>query len=77
AQNDRQPLSGLAATSVWRPGDLIRDPVTVTLPEDLDAGEYTLRLGIYLRETNERLPVSGSAAQDNALLLDTIQIDPQ
>ncbi|MFN2206413.1 MAG: hypothetical protein ACK2UT_10900 [Candidatus Promineifilaceae bacterium] len=77
AQNDRQPLSGLAATSVWRPGDLIRDPVTVTLPEDLDAGEYTLRLGIYLRETNERLPVSGAAAQDNALLLDTIQIDPQ
>ncbi|MFN2161820.1 MAG: hypothetical protein ACK2UN_07095, partial [Candidatus Promineifilaceae bacterium] len=75
AQNDRQPLSGLAATSVWRPGDLIRDPVTLPLPEDLAAGEYTILLGMYLRETGERLPVSGAAAQDNALLLETIQID--
>ena len=75
AQNDRQPLSGLAATSVWRPGDLIRDPVTLPLPEDLAAGEYTILLGMYLRETGERLPVSDAAAQDNALLLETIQID--
>jgi hypothetical protein len=76
AQEDRQPLSGLAATSLWQPGDLIRDPITLTLPGDLAAGEYALLLGVYQRETGERLPVSVAAALNNALLLDTIQHEP-
>ncbi len=74
AQIDRQPLSGLAATSAWQPADLIRDPLSLPLPDGLDPGEYQLLLGLYLRQTGERLPLSGAPAQDNALLLDTLMI---
>jgi hypothetical protein len=72
AQSDGQPLSGLAATSLWQPGDLIRDPLTIPLPEELASGAYELRLGLYLRQTGERLPVSDGPAENDALLLDTI-----
>jgi hypothetical protein len=79
AQVDRQPLSGLAPTSLWEQGDIIRDPITrnsVALPEiaDLVPGEYDILVGLYVRETGQRLPVSGEQAPDNALLLDTIII---
>jgi hypothetical protein len=74
AQLDQQPLSGLAATSVWRPGDLVRDPLQLPLPDDLAPGVYELRLGLYLRDGGERLAISGAPAVDGALSLTTFTL---
>ncbi|HRQ36946.1 MAG TPA: hypothetical protein PLD25_03410 [Chloroflexota bacterium] len=59
AQADQQPLNGLAPTGQWQPGDMIRHPLAIPLPPDLPAGVYTLRTGLYLRETGERLTAVG------------------
>jgi hypothetical protein len=73
AQSDRQPLSGLAPTSSWQKGDLIRDTTVLPLPANLAPGDYQLFVGAYLRETGERLSISGVHATDRALLLDSIR----
>ncbi len=64
AQADRPPVHGLAPTHRWQPGDLVRDPLQLPFP--LDAAE--LRLGLYTEE-NGRLPVSGAASVDDAVVL--------
>jgi hypothetical protein len=74
AQVDRQPLNGLTPTSSWQTGDLIRDPIELPTAAELAPGEYEIKVGFYMRETGERLPVSGAPAPDNALLLDTITV---
>jgi hypothetical protein len=68
-QVDQKPVGGLVATDVWQEGDIIRDPLSIPLPSDLPPGTYELHLGVYLRETGERLPVSGSESTNNALHL--------
>jgi hypothetical protein len=70
AQADRQPLSGLAATSIWQPGDIIADPLTIPLPPDLPAGRYEIRAGMFLRASGARLPIPGS--ENDAYLLETL-----
>lgn len=55
AQIDQQPVAGLAPTSVWQVGDVVRDPLP--LPAGLGAGTYRLNVGLYARETGARLPV--------------------
>lgn len=74
AQVDTQPLNGLAATSIWQAGDLIRDPHTLPLPPDLPAGTYTLVTGLFDRDTMTRLPLVGPAGEDN-IILDQLVID--
>jgi hypothetical protein len=74
AQVDRKPVNGLAATDVWQTGDIIRDQVAIPQPDDLPAGEYSLRLGVYLRENGQRLAVSGGEAIDDALTLEGVSI---
>lgn len=71
AQADRPPVGGLAATDVWQPGDLVRDPLTIALPADLPPGRYEIRVGLYQRESGARLPVRGAAATADALPLAT------
>jgi hypothetical protein len=74
AQSDRKPVDGLVATDIWRPGDIIRDPLSIPLPTDLPAGLYELLMGVYSRENGERLPVHGSDSTDNSLLLEPVVI---
>jgi hypothetical protein len=69
AQADRQPVNGLAPTSRWQPGDLIRDSYRITLPSDLPPGPYAVRVGLYTEE-NGRLPITGGPADDAINLLD-------
>ena len=52
-QQDHEPLSGVYPTSQWIPGELIREEYTVTIPPDLEPGEYDgsgLAYGIRLTE---------------------------
>lgn len=59
AQADREPHDGTYPTSVWRAGEIVQDRQSVTLPPDLPAGVYDLKIGLYRRDTGERLPVPG------------------
>ena len=47
AQQDNVPVEGLAPTDTWTPGELIRDPYRLMLPQDLAPGVYQLLVGLY------------------------------
>jgi len=70
AQVDRLPASGLAPTSRWQAGDLIRDSYEIVLPPDLPAGHYELRVGMYT-EANGRLSINDPLAEADAVLIHT------
>jgi 4-amino-4-deoxy-L-arabinose transferase-like glycosyltransferase len=57
AQHDGQPQNGAYPTSVCDPGEFISDAHKLPLGGDLPAGDYRLRVGLYLAETGERLAV--------------------
>jgi hypothetical protein len=68
AQHDARPQGGAYPTSVWDGGEVVVDEHTLALPPDLPPGDYWLRVGLYLLETGERLPVTGNG--------DSIQLGP-
>lgn len=70
AQVDRLPANGLAPTSRWQTGDLIRDRYEIALPPDLPAGRYALRVGMYT-EANGRLPIDHPLAENDSILIHT------
>ncbi|HOU40866.1 MAG TPA: hypothetical protein PK829_06325, partial [Promineifilum sp.] len=54
-QADAMPRGGTYPTTRWRPGEVVTDSYTITLPTDLPAGEYVVEVGLYRAETGERL----------------------
>ena len=77
ASHDGEPVDGIYPTAAWQPGSVIQDTHRLSLPADLPAGEYDLRVGFYLLETGERLPVTaagGEVLPDHALPLPSIKI---
>ncbi len=59
AQHDGQPQGGAYPSSVWDTDEVVRDEHVLLLPSDLSDGDYFLRVGLYLLESGERLPVDG------------------
>jgi len=57
-QHDGHPVDGLAATSFWQPGDVVRDQVVLAVAPDAPPGEYQLLTGLYDEATMTRLPVT-------------------
>jgi 4-amino-4-deoxy-L-arabinose transferase-like glycosyltransferase len=57
AQNDAAPVGGSRPTSSWAEDETIVDRRGLPLPDELQPGEYELRLGMYLSASGERLPV--------------------
>ena len=55
AQYDGPPLAGLKPTSEWQKRSLYIDRRQITLPADLPTGDFLIRLGLYHRESGERL----------------------
>jgi hypothetical protein len=77
AQMDRPPANGAYPTSLWDPGDVIRDSVQVPLTPEVPAGEYEIAVGLYDFSTGARLPVVGPAPvspEDGAISLTTVTI---
>jgi hypothetical protein len=74
AQDDRQPCDGSYPTSRWQTDEFISDDRTLTLPEDLPAGNYQLALVFYRLSDGARLPIYTPAgeARGDILTLETI-----
>lgn len=71
AQQDNQPQGGAYPTSIWDEGEVVKDEYALPLYPDLPPGEYQLRVGMYLLETLERLPLldeNGQTIGDNIVL---------
>ena len=46
-QNDRRPYDGRFPTPVWRTSEELSDTVLISLPHDMIAGSYSVRVGLY------------------------------
>ena len=60
AQSDGYPLRGRYPTSLWRPGEIVRDTITLTIPSSA-AKDYRLLVGMYDLRTMARLPITSAA----------------
>ncbi|MGB0383592.1 MAG: ArnT family glycosyltransferase [Ardenticatenaceae bacterium] len=75
AQQDNEPNQGQFPTSLWQPGEIIRDPYAIELPADLPPGQYTIIIGMYEWPSLERLPIIiDGAVQGDAIILDVISV---
>ncbi len=61
AQNDAWPDGGLYPTDLWLAGEVVRETVTLSVPDDLPSGAYTLHIGLYPPDTGRRLPLASGA----------------
>lgn len=59
-QRDMQPRQNTYPVSLWIPGEYVEDSYTLTLPDNAPLGTYTLKVGMYLQESGQRLSISGS-----------------
>jgi hypothetical protein len=74
AQRDAQPLDGAYPTSRWQPGETVIDPIVLSLPADLPAGQYQLVVGMYQLDTLERLAVANDTSGENAIFLGEVTV---
>jgi hypothetical protein len=54
---DRPPTDGTYPTSLWDPGEVIRDSIRVPVRAPVPAGEYEIVIGLYDFASGKRLPV--------------------
>lgn len=59
AQRDAQPRQNTYPVPLWIPGEVVTDTYTLPLPPDAPAGQYALRVGLYLQSTGQRLGIQG------------------
>lgn len=62
-QADGQPQAGEYPTSFWDAGERIADTRVILIPPEALSGSYRLRVGLYLLETGERLPILDAGGQ--------------
>jgi hypothetical protein len=74
SQHDGQPAAGFYPTSNWKDGGVIEDVHLIEVPADIPAGSYSIKIGIYLLLTMERLQLSSGTAQKDHLVLDSVEI---
>jgi hypothetical protein len=80
AQMDRPPAEGAYPTSLWDPGEVIRDVVRIPIPPQVPPGDYEIAAGLYQFGTGVRLPVADAAGNrpaDDAIVLTTIAVRPK
>jgi 4-amino-4-deoxy-L-arabinose transferase-like glycosyltransferase len=57
-QIDSEPVDSFYATTLWQPGEIVRDPYTLTLPDDPSVTEASILVGWYRPDSGERVPVT-------------------
>lgn len=55
ASLEEEPLGGRYPTTLWQPGELVRDRHTLAVPADVAPGRYDLIVGLYRAADRERL----------------------
>lgn len=61
-QADGGPRQGQYPTSLWMADEVVVERLALSLPDDLPAGPYTLRVGFYLPSDGAHLQVNGEDA---------------
>lgn len=76
ATADTQPVYGAYPFPQWQKGEVVLDPHWVTLPADLPAGVYQVRVGVYDRATGQRRAINDpqNDAAGNSLMLRTFEV---
>jgi hypothetical protein len=76
AQKDAWPGDGAAPTSGWHAGQLVEDHYELVVKPETPDGVYELEIGMYLRETGDRLPVLApdGRVQDSRILLNRVRV---
>lgn len=70
------PARGAFPTVYWKPGDALRDVVSISIAPDAPPGKYALQVGVYpVGKPNARLPVSGS--DESHVELTALKIAPR
>ncbi|MBN1401200.1 MAG: glycosyltransferase family 39 protein [Anaerolineae bacterium] len=79
AGKDCAPGCGAHPTPEWQAGEVYRDSHTLLLVEDTPPGEHALMVGMYHRESRQRLPIVGPcrALGGDAISLGAIQVLPR
>jgi hypothetical protein len=74
AQQAFIPVTGLRPSRTWRAGEILADTYSLSLPDDLPAGTYELRAGLFDQDTKERPSVTyqGQPQANNQYILGTI-----
>jgi hypothetical protein len=77
-QHDGAPVCGTKPTTNWESGKTVIDGHFVPIDPATPPGEYPVMVGLYDLRTGERLPVSGSNANEwgNAIHLGTVEVLP-
>lgn len=70
------PATGLIPTRLWIPGNTLKETITITWPETISPGTYTLTVGMYDESTMERLAVQNglSGSDKDPFAVANIQI---
>ena len=77
-QYDRPVGGDSLPTSTWERNDVYSDIHPVEIPEDLPAGQYTLRIGLYSWPSLERLQITNAGADNpDSFTLSSIQVISQ
>ncbi len=76
AQRDSEPGGGLNPTTAWQLEESIVDNHGLLVPADLQAGSYTLIMGLYdIANPSARLPLQIDSANQDAWTVGTITIE--
>jgi hypothetical protein len=75
-QRDGEPGCNLFPTDTWQPGDIIADRYYLPIAEDARPGTYALLVGMYERESGERLDIFNAAGDlvGDALSIDEVRV---
>lgn len=74
AQYDSVPVSYLAPTNTWLPGQTIIDQFGIQLPDDISAGRYEVHVIVYDEASGERLSLSDPGDSQESFLIGEVSI---
>jgi hypothetical protein len=76
AQADGRPYFGTRPPYTWLPDEIIEDPITLYLPEDIAPGTYTIKVGLYYPDGSGRLTAyqDDVPQEEDRFLLTIIQV---
>lgn len=74
AQSDHAGWDGMYPTDRWSVGETVQDKFRLTLPSDLQAGEYRLRVGLYANPEHPKAILLADTTDDQVTLDQVIEV---